>query len=962
MFRKLLSFALVGLFSVSMAYAQSATITGTISDSRTGEELPGANVLVVELNRGSATNIEGEYEISNVPFGSYTFRVTFIGYRTLTQTVEINSAEETFDFEMRQDFTDLDEVVVSGIASETSRAVSQVAVSKIDAERLQESNQYQNISQLLTGKAAGVTVSPSSGNPGGGIRFRVRSGGGLGGDGQPIIYIDGTRVDNAQVTGFGVGGQGIGVLSDLNPTDIETIDFLKGPAAAALYGTSGSNGVVLITTKSGRNVARDQVQVNVRSIYGFNTKQHSYSRLNILSAEEADEVIDGNPFYDNTISVSGGTNTVRYSTNLSQRYEEGLGPDNTLDRQSFRGNLEAFPNEKLTVSVNTNLTLNEIQRPQNDNNIFGYLGNLILAPGGNTFGFTSEEAIREGISDENNVNRFVGSVGATFTPIPGLNITGSIGYDGGNFRQTQFFSPNFGFAGIQNGERAIFDRTNRQFTYDASASYTYNITPDFQATSVVGTQVFNRKLWTTFQQKNDFPSSAIQNIGSGALFIDGDEGFSHIREAGVFSQHDFAFKDTYFFSVGGRVDFASAIGADAPAIFYPTGRVSVRLDQFDFLPNTFELFKFRAAYGETGQLPGLFDGVDLLFGAAAFAVGRGLTIEEVGNPDIEPERVKEFEVGLDADFLEQYGLELTYYRQWAKQSIIAFQEAPTTGLTFDDAPLNVGGINGWGLEAGLSGSPIVTRNTQLDLNLLWSYQWNEVKDLGGAQPNFDGFDVNVIAEGLPRSAFYVNEVNGALRDANGDVVLRPNGLPAPNVSEDREFLGVPFPEHNGSFSINFRFLRNFSVYQLWEWQLGLSVYNNTRIFQIGFGNDAEFTEKLDAFLAATPGTEEFDRLADDVANLDDRFDGNFIEDADFLKLRELSVSYNFTDAINRTFLSSSIRNLSLGISGRNLLTITDYSGIDPEVNFAGARSESQGADFLTLQTPRVISATLNVGF
>ena len=150
MFRKLLSFALVGLFSVSMAYAQSATITGTITDSRTGEELPGANVLVVELNRGSATNIEGEYEISNVPFGTYTFRVTFIGYRTLTQTVEVNSAEETFDFEMRQDFTDLDEVVVSGIASQTSRAVSQVAVSKIDAERLQESNQYQDISQLLS--------------------------------------------------------------------------------------------------------------------------------------------------------------------------------------------------------------------------------------------------------------------------------------------------------------------------------------------------------------------------------------------------------------------------------------------------------------------------------------------------------------------------------------------------------------------------------------------------------------------------------------------------------------------------------------------------------------------------------------------------------------------------------------------------------------------------------------------
>lgn len=945
----------------NVAIAQTGTLTGTVSDQATGETLAGATVLITELERGAPTDIDGEYRIENIPVGTYNVRYSFVGYRTIRRTIEIQAGENVINIEMELDATGLEEVVVSGIASRTSRSISQVAVSKVDAEQVTETNSFQSIDQLLTGKAAGITVQPASGNPGGGIRFRVRSGTGLGGDGQPVIYIDGIRVDNSQVTGFGVGGQGIGVLSDLDPNQIESIEVLKGPAGAALYGTSGSNGVVIITTKSGRGVEMDQVNVDFRSVYGINTKQQEYSENSIISYEEANEVIDSNPFYENTVSVSGGSSNMRYYTSLGQRYEEGLGPGNSMDRQSFRGNIEAFPNERLTLSANTGFTQNTIQRPQNDNNIFGYLGNLVLAPGGNTYNFTPREAI-DAIFDETNTNRFVGSLSATFTPVSGLDISGSIGLDSGNFRQVQFYSPDFGYAGIQNGERAVFDRENKQFTYDLSASYNYSPVSDLQVTSVVGTQIFNLKRNTTFIVKNDFPSSAIRNVGAGAEFISGNESFLHVREAGVFTQHDFLYRDTYAISLGGRFDYASAIGNQAPTIFYPQARASVRLDQFDFMSDEFDLFKLRIAYGETGQLPGIFDGVDLLYGASAFAIGRGLTIAEVGNPEIKPERIKELEVGLDADFFDYYTAEVTYYKQWAEDSIFDFNQAPSTGLTFDSPSFNVGGVEGHGVEVGFGGTPIRTNNFELDFNILYSYQENEVKDLNGAQPIFDGFDINVIDEGFPKSAFYVLDVDGAARDENGNVLLRPNGLPQPNLSEDRVEKGIPYPKHNGSLTLNMRIFNNLEVYSLIDWAAGLSVYNNTRIFQILFANDVQYSELVEQFGEASPGSAEYDRLADEVANLDARFDGNFIEEADFIKLREVSVAYNFTSLLNRAGLGDTVRNMKLSLSGRNLFTTTKYSGIDPEVNFTGARSLTQGADFLTLQTPRVFYATLNIGF
>ncbi|MCH8559023.1 MAG: TonB-dependent receptor, partial [Balneolia bacterium] len=649
-----------------------------------------------------------------------------------------------------------------------------------------------------------------------------------------------------------------------------------------------------------------------------------------------------------------------------QRLEEGILPRNYMDRQSFRANFDAFPREDLTIGVSAGYTLNEIALPDNDNNVIGYLGNVILATGGDdgAFGFTSEEAINA-IEDISRQTRFLGSVSLQYRPIQNLELNASVGYDGGNLRRDENIPPGFDVVGPGTaGDRFILTRTNEQYTYDLNARYSYDITSDLTGSTVVGAQLFDRTLRTSNLRQRGFATPLITNIGAGEEFISSGEGFLNNREAGVFFEQNFNFNNQYIVSIGGRQDFAAAIGEDAPSIFYPKASAAVRFDNIFDLPSEIDFLKFRVAYGETGQLPGFNDGAARLWGATNSAYGTGGLITFVGNPEIEPERIREFEVGLEADFLGRFGLDMTYYRLWASDSIIDFRQAPSTGVT-NLIPFNVGGVEGQGFESVLSINAYESRDFGLDFNISYSYQRSEVTDLGGAQPIFDGFSVQVLAEDIERSAFFLPRVNGALFDDDGVYI----GVDA---DEDPSEIGSPFPNHQGSFSMNFRAFRNLNVYALVDWAADLYIYNNTREFAVDFRNDREFEELrealglgspfVDGIEQLTPGTEEYIDAAERYARLSTAFPSNFVEAADWLKLREVTVSYNLTDVINRTDAGNYINNMSVSVGGRNLLTTSKYSGLDPEVNFDGARSLIRGQDFLTMPPARQFFFTVSLGF
>jgi TonB-dependent SusC/RagA subfamily outer membrane receptor len=948
--------------------AQSATVTGTVKDAKTGESLVGATVELVGKVQttgriGAITNPEGKYTIRSVPPGEYTLRLQFVGYKTINQKITLTDGEtKSMDLEIMPDIIGLDEVVVTGVASRNEKAVSDVAVARVNAAEIQESFVYTDFGQLVAGKIPGVQVQTASGNVGGGMRFQVRGGGGLNGDGQPVIFVDGVRINNDQI-GIDVGGQSAGTLADLNPEDIADVEILKGPAGAALYGTSGSNGVVLITTKRGlRGKAGDFFGLNYEYNTGWNEQAVEFSEDDILSAKYANDVFQKGPFSEQTLSMQGKSGIFNYYASFTDRQEDGIVLQNEFDRKSVRANFGAVPNEQLNLNISTNYIVSKNARSQNDNNVQGWMGNTLLAS--SPWIFTDSSAIAA-LENVINSNRFIGSANLNYTPnwLPGLSFSGTVGIDAMDYRNDAFSPPGYFYPGVETkGEKNLFQRMRRQMNYDFNASYEYNITEDIKAVSTIGTQMFSNYTESSDLTIQNFATTRITNLNSAFDFISADDGRGDFREAGVFFNQDFNINDTYIFTLGARNDYSSVIGADAPSIFYPRVSAAVRMDKlFDL--GVVNFLKFRAGFGQNGQLPGALAAYPFRWAGGQSGFGVGALINSIGNPEIEPERINEVEVGFELELLNAYGIDFTYYQGWAKKSIIGAPNAPSTGLTATSVPTNIGEVKNWGFESMLYATPLMTKNYQLDFNFIFNYSDNEIVKLGpDGQPILGGFGELGWYEGERRSAFIVQKVNGAIFDENGNFV----GL---DVEDESTYAGTPIPIYNGSFNTSFRFLKNFRLGMLWEFAMGHQVSNQTRSFQVSFGNDVEFNSLSaqlfggdETITQLTPGTAEYEAAANAYAKLNPNYAANFIEDADWLRLRELSFRADLTEYLDMFIKDSFIRKIAVIASVRNVALFTTYSGADPEVNFDGARTTvTRGIDFLTLQNPRTFTFTLDLG-
>jgi outer membrane receptor protein involved in Fe transport len=493
----------------------------------------------------------------------------------------------------------------------------------------------------------------------------------------------------------------------------------------------------------------------------------------------------------------------------------------------------------------------------------------------------------------------------------------------------------------------------------------------------MGIQIFDRTEQTSFLTSQVFSTELITDIGAGSTVTYWGEGKVNLRDAGLFAEQRFEYAEQYYLTLGLRNDYASSVGKKAPSIFYPSASFAIRLDRYGWLPTAFNLLKLRLAYGESGQLPGPRDPIPLLWGAANGGYGAGADLVGIGNTELKPETVKEFELGFETEFLTNYSAEFSYYHQNASNSIIGRNYAPSTGMTATGAPFNIGAMKNWGIESLFRATPLRAKNMELGLSLIWNYQTNEVTDLGGAQPIFDGFDVNVIKEGLAKHEFYTQKVIGALYDNDGNYT-GPKIYETPDpTDDDRVSFGNPIPSHTGSFSVNFRFLTNVNLYILCDWALDRKIYNSTDVFATRWANNKEFnrlanllgragtgeayfTEPDPNINPLTPGTSAYNEAAEKYAKMDWRYDGNYVEDADFFKLREISISYSFINLLPMLKADRYIRDLTLGLSARNLFTSTPYTGADAEINSDGSRSLSRGSDFLTLQNPRVYNLWLRL--
>ncbi len=958
------------LFLPTSARSQ-ATVQGTVTDE-SGVPLVGAQVQIVGTDQGAVTDADGRYQITGVPTGPADLQAVYLGYRTEARSATLAAGNNTVNFALASSPIELDAIVVTGTAGMTRRRAIGNAVDQISAEEVLEKAPVTDLAQLIQSRSPGTVVLPSSGTVGTGSALRLRGISSLTQGNEPLLYIDGVRVDNdpEAIGGFTVGGQAPSRINDINPENIESIEIIKGPAAATLYGTEASSGVIQIITKKGRagetrwnakvslgttDLENNDFPANfgVISQASFDAIPDSLRRrINVSrTLEEGNLLISQNPFdflaetgyYKSYyLSASGGGEDFTFFTSGEYSDDDGPIPANFAKKQSFRANFQWTPTQVFDLAVSTGYTNNDIRLPNNDNNIFGFFGNVFLGnvprvrpgfPFGEPFTPLDDVSL---IESRFTNDRFTGSLSASLRPWPWLANRVIAGLDL-NVEENFQFIP---FGAVQNlnprGQKDNVRQTVATVSLDYNSTATFDLTPDYQSATSFGLQITNDNVNTVEAFGRDFPAPGVSTV-SAAGVTEGFETRIEDSTVGIYFQEQIGWRNRLFLTGAVRFDDSSAFGSDFDYETYPKVGASYVVSDADFFRVPFvNTLKLRAAYGFAGRQPAAFTAFREFEPTAIRGGIPTISPLQIGNPDLAPERSREVEVGFDASLWEdRLAMVLTYYDKVTEDALIDKIVAPSLGFPNQGVAQldNVGEIQNSGWEFGLNGVLVDTDAVDYSFTLSLSTNENEVTSLGGEAPFPIGFSQRIV-EGFPADGYWslVPSV-----DAEGNVTL----------SDTMEFIGRSLPGNTGAFGSTVTLWNNLSLYALFDWKRDYLVDNNTRVFRFQFGSSEErrdpaFADNIDTktlialFQAGQP----------------------FLEEGDFVKLREISATYTLPKSWSQAFRASSS---SVTVGGRNLYTWTDYSGVDPEVNVFGQPGLSR-SDFLTVPQARRFLLSLNLNF
>ena len=993
--RTLLAFLGFGALLVGVARASAAqqgSVAGQVTDKSNQQPVSGAQVLVIGTNLQSRTSREGRYAITRVPAGRYDVQVRLIGYATATQPITVGAGEApTLDFSLAPAAVPLDVVVVTGTGAEQLKRELGNSIPTIDAAKTVEQAAPTNVADLLNSRVPGVQVLSSGGTTGTGSRVRIRGSSSLSLTNEPIVIVDGIRVDNGatgvlRASSIGIGGQAPSRLNDLNPDEIESIEVVKGPSAAALYGTDAVNGVIQIRTKRGRpgptrwTAFVEGGSVNEITAWpaNFTTVGDSVGAgftpgdpcplyiaavdtictINAVKSFNPLEVYS--PFQTGSrqhygLSASGGNDQTTFFTSGDFEREKGVYRPNDLRNVSLRANLRHQASRLLDLGINVGYVSSDLGLPQNDNNSAGIASSGLLGFADSSinhgYGFlTPSQAFDIFVSQS--VERFTGSVNATFRPTSFLTLRGVVGSDVNNRFDEQTIPP--GIVPLNQNTLDGNRISNRTQILDYTANFTaeaaYRFSSEITSKTSLGFQYFKDAINQTQASGRKLVAGTASL--SGVVVPTVGENIDQFVTIGGYVEEQFGFHDRLFFTGALRGDDNSAFGSAFNFITYPKISGSWVISEEPFFPRLSWLssLRLRAAWGKSGRQPGPTDAKQF-FNPVAVATNStdapGITDSSLGNTNLKPEKTQEYEAGLDADLLSRrVHLEFTYYDKKSKDALIAVRRAPSLGRTTNQF-LNLGEVSNKGLEIQATAQIVQTPNFGWSVtasawdnrNRLVSFGDTSIKaiifGLGGASQRHQ--------PGYPLGGYW--DFPYTYQDLDGDGLISASEV---TVGAQPTYQGTPFPTYGGTLSSEVNFLRHFRLYGLLDGRWGNRLDNSTEEFRCEFGI-CKGMNVASASLA---------QQAAAVAAVADGLETGFFEDAGFVKLRELSLTY-FAPGAWASRLGASA--LTFTLTGRNLATWTKYTGVDPELNDAG-QSNFNTADFLTQPPVRYFLARINVTF
>jgi TonB-dependent starch-binding outer membrane protein SusC len=950
-FVTLLGTLVLGLvFSAQGVFAQTGTMSGIVTDRATGEALPGSNILIRELETGAATDVDGRYEISNIPAGTYNVRVNFVGYRTLEQTIDIQAGNNEINFELRPDVLGLDQVVVTARGASSARREIGSAIASVDTERLQDAP-VGNMSQLLQGRVAGARVQLGGGKSGQGSTIVLRGTASISQNNEPIIYVDGVRIDNSRSSGIETTTAGVSWsgLDDINPDDIASMEVIRGASAATLYGSEASAGVIQIFTKRG---VEGTPQFTYRTQLGILNTPRDWWQVSAYSDWFYDEMVQTGYTNSHYLGVRGGVENVRYYASGSFRDETGILPNSGEDYMGFRLNLDFDPRDNLDISVNTAFSDRTVQHVPDANNTRGYtINGMIGGPAGNwgtpTLDHTAIETFQNG-------NRFTSSVLFNHRPFEFFSHRLTLGYESRNEDQTQFF-PFEAISNLSDGYKSNYRRNVENTNVDYVGTFRFQPTDWLRTTTSAGFQYFDRQVGSSSAIGNEFPMLGLSTVSATVSQSAAESRFRE-RSAGFFIEQQFGINERFYVTLGARADGHSAFGDDVDYVLYPKIDLSYLISEQSFWNDNWGTLRLRTAYGTAGQQPGAFDAVRTWSPVSAVGAQPAVTPSNVGNPDLKAEVSHEFEAGFEASVLnDRVNIDFNYYYQFTEDALYQFRYPPSQGFLSTQLE-NVGEIKNKGIELSVQGLVFERGNFAWNALVNFATNENEVVSLGGGAP------VQVqwrqfIREGYPVGAFF------------GDRYIEQDGttdLASNLIGTDQEgwdYIGPAIPTRTAQIGSDFD-ISNFSIRVLFDHQSGGYLQSSTLrwLWQpnqvVPEGGQGVTTPGPTALACREPANDIIRLNCERGSTLTQ---GDFVFPSDFWKLRELSVTYNVPfDLVERVGLNSA----RLTFSGRNLWRSQEYEGLEAEANYRGDLGDSaiRKQIFFDTPIPRQFIFGLNIGF
>ncbi len=968
------------------ARAQGRTVTGTVTDSSNGANLAGVTVSVQGGLQSAQTRDNGGFVLAGVPDQDVTLVFRLIGYKR--GEVRLGAGESgPVTIALNRDPFKLEEVVVTGQATGQERRNLANAVATVSSEDLDQTP-TPSLEQQLQGKVAGADIQTNSGAPGGGVQVRMRGITSINAPAEPLYVVDGVILSDVAipsnqnaVTGASQGSNPtvnqdaqVNRIADLNPADIERIEVLKGASASSIYGVRASNGVVVITTKKGK-AGRPQVTLSQR--FGFFDLSNTIGERRFANAAEVDATYSPGtgvangctattcPFFDHeqqlagnkplsyetSGSVSGGDDNTRYYASGQVKRDGGIIQNTGFDRQSVRVNLDQKLGSRVKFSLNTNVLHTKASRglTNNDNTTTSFYVVLAFTPSFADLGQNPDGSFKNNpfvpsnplqtaalMKNDEDVWRFVSGANAEFQLVQSerqsLKFIANGGLDFFNQKNALFFPPELQFEPVDGlpGTSLLTHSNNLNLNLFGTLVHTY--TGDgFRATTSAGVQHTRRDL--------DIDRTTSRNLLGGQSNINSatniavDENRQLLKNLGYFAQEEVLIGERLLLTAGVRADQSSA-NADASKLFwYPKAAASYR---FPGLLGSGSDFKLRAAYGQSGNEP-VYGQIftDL---ASALNVGGipGLVVSTgatTGAPDLRPERMKEVEGGFDGSLGNgRVNFELTGYQKNISDLLLQRNLPPSSG--FNQEILNGGSMRTRGVEAAFGVQPIDRRNFSVLFRTTFTLSRSTLTSLDVPPFNQGGFGTSI-----------------------GTFRFEPDSSPTRIVGNDTLPDGTRLVRRVGDVNPDFRMgfsgdvnVSRLSLHFLFDWQKGSSILNLTKLLYDLGSVSPDFADPI-AGSAQTVGQR---RLAGFGV-----VTGNYVETASFLKLREVTLSYDLTGRGTRGLFGA--RSARISLSARNLFTVSDYTGLDPEVSNFGNQAIFRNIDVAPFPPSRSFWLSIDLG-